>query len=218
MLDSGARKYVQPLFTWMARGLVRAHVSPNVLTVGGLLLGLGATGAFLRGLPGLALGLLWLSGLLDVLDGSVARLGNVASPFGALMDLVFDRIVEVVFILGVSFSIPSVRMGALFLLSSIIFSFSVFLAVGALLAKEKDGGKAFYYQGGLAERTETFLVFSGVILWPQRTEDFFLLFTAMILFTGFQRMKEAYGYFEGSSRALEEQIREAQKEAQKEAP
>ena len=152
MLDSGARKYVQPFFSLVAGILTRTGVHPNSLTLAALIAGLASSGLFLFGGRWSALLLLWLSGALDVLDGSVARIGGKMSPFGALMDLVFDRVVEIAFIAAVSLRFPQVRLVSILLLSSIIFSFSVFLAVGALAVNANRNGKAFYYQAGLAER------------------------------------------------------------------
>ncbi len=195
MLDSSARKYVQPVFTLAAGLLAKAGVHPNVLTIGALVAGLASALLFFVEGRWSALSLLWFSGLLDVLDGSVARLSGKMSPFGALMDLIFDRLVEVAFIVAVSLRLPHVGLASILLLSSIIFSFSVFLAVGALAVDAERDGKAFYYQAGLAERTETFLVFSVVILWPDAALPAFGIFAATIVFTGVQRMREAYVHF-----------------------
>ncbi|RDY66633.1 CDP-alcohol phosphatidyltransferase family protein, partial [Halobacillus trueperi] len=63
----------------------------------------------------------------------------------------------------------------LLLSTSIIVSITIFLVVGAV--SEKAGIKSFYYQAGVAERTEGFLLFSLMILFPQ-----FLLWTTMIFF------------------------------------
>jgi phosphatidylglycerophosphate synthase len=195
MLDSGARKFVQPFFSLVGGVLARAGVHPDSITLAALIVGLGSSALFFFGGRWSALLLLWFSGVLDVLDGSVARIGGRMSPFGALMDLVFDRIVEIGFIIAVSLRFPQARLVSVLLLSSIIFSFSVFLAVGALAASSKRSEKAFYYQAGLAERTETFLVFSVVMIWPESAPPAFAIFTAMIVFTGAQRMREAYIHF-----------------------
>lgn len=199
MLDSRARKYVQTFFSLLARLLIGMGATPNMLTLAALCTGMASAGAFFFGGRWSALALLWVSGVLDVLDGSVARIGGRMSPFGALMDLVFDRVVEISFIVAVSLRFPHVRLASVLLLSSIIFSFSVFLAVGALAVDAKRNGKAFYYQAGLAERTETFLIFSGVMLWPEAALPAFGVFTAMIVFTGFQRMREARIHFGNES-------------------
>ncbi|MCG0276460.1 MAG: CDP-alcohol phosphatidyltransferase family protein [Thermosediminibacteraceae bacterium] len=192
MLDSRARKYFQPYFSRLAQLLVRMGLTPDVITISAFAVGLLGAAALYFDLRTAAIVLLWLSGLADVLDGTVARMTGKSSAFGALMDLIFDRIVEMGYITVMAAKMQEVRMASILLLCSIIFSFSVFLASGALISKKTE--KAFYYQPGLAERTETFLVLSLAMLLPQSTVLIFNIFTAMIVFTGIQRMAEVYGY------------------------
>jgi len=82
------------------RLLTRLGLSPNAITLIGLL-GAVAT-AVLLSLGYLAAGgvTLLLSGMLDVLDGAVARATGKASPSGALLDSVVDRVSEAVVLLG----------------------------------------------------------------------------------------------------------------------
>jgi CDP-diacylglycerol--glycerol-3-phosphate 3-phosphatidyltransferase len=93
----------------VARGLIRLGVSPNALTLTGMVLTLAAgvcyalgagSGFALRLRPGrgsanafplLAGGMLVLSSACDMLDGAVARLGKHASKFGAFLDSTLDR-------------------------------------------------------------------------------------------------------------------------------
>ncbi|MBI4337669.1 MAG: CDP-alcohol phosphatidyltransferase family protein [Chloroflexi bacterium] len=84
----------------VARGLVRLGVTPNQVTLLGLLLAAPAayfasTGHFL--LAGL---FLMLSGLADALDGTVARLRGRVTRFGALLDSTMDRVEEAGILLG----------------------------------------------------------------------------------------------------------------------
>jgi len=71
--------------------LLIGRVSPNVITVSSLLL-CGVTGAAvaLGHLPG-AVWLYVFAGILDVLDGRIARLSRQQTPSGALLDSVSDR-------------------------------------------------------------------------------------------------------------------------------
>ncbi|MBZ4688003.1 MAG: hypothetical protein PWQ96_1940 [Clostridia bacterium] len=194
MLDSRARKYVQPLFAVIAKLFIKLHITPRMITVMALFLGLGSSVFFYYELSLPAIILLWFSGLLDALDGTVARMIGKTSPFGALLDIIFDRTVEISFIVAVALKLPESRMACIFLLCSIIFSFSIFLTVGAVV-KNKKKEKFFYYQAGLAERTETFIIFTLVMFFPTFTTKLFYLFTAMIVFTGCQRLLEAYLHF-----------------------
>jgi phosphatidylglycerophosphate synthase len=71
--------------------LLVGRVSPNAVTLGSLLL-CGITGAAvaLGHLPG-AVWLYVFAGVLDVLDGRIARQSNQQTPCGALLDSVSDR-------------------------------------------------------------------------------------------------------------------------------
>ncbi len=189
MLDTHARKIVQPLFEHAAGACIRLKLSPNFLTL--LSFGIGiSTGVFVYfGYPFVAVAMLWLSGLFDVLDGTVARRTGTSSALGTVMDVTFDRIVELSVVLGVAFHSPDLAVYLLFLTSAIIISMTVFLTVAAVA--EKSGVKSFYYQAGVAERTEGFIFFSLMVLLPGHAWWITLIFAAVIFFTAGQRFHEA---------------------------
>ncbi|MFU8690235.1 CDP-alcohol phosphatidyltransferase family protein [Rossellomorea sp. FS2] len=188
MLDTHARKWVQPGIETTARLFLKAGFTPNGVTVGAFIIGGGTGIVYYTGFPILAVLLLWVSGFLDAVDGSMARLTK-PSPFGTVMDVTFDRIVEISVILGVAAVHPEAVWPLLLLSVSIIISMTIFLTVGAV--SEKEGGKSFYYQAGLAERTEGFILFSLMMLFPSIVVWTTLLFVAVELYTGFQRFAEA---------------------------
>lgn len=74
--------------------LQKHHIYPNHLTLMGLMLSMAAGAAFSFGRFRLGGGALILSGLSDVLDGSLARNTGTTSPFGAFIDSVADRYSE----------------------------------------------------------------------------------------------------------------------------
>ncbi|MFE0176620.1 CDP-alcohol phosphatidyltransferase family protein [Streptomyces sp. NPDC059002] len=81
-----------PLVRFTAR---RTNITPNQITWGAFLLGLGSAACFALGdWKWLALGavIYHLSFILDCMDGKVARLTGQGSVFGAWLDFVFDRI------------------------------------------------------------------------------------------------------------------------------
>jgi CDP-diacylglycerol--glycerol-3-phosphate 3-phosphatidyltransferase len=85
----------------LARALLRAHVRPNHLTMVGLGVSILAAGALAQGQLRVGAVLLALAGLFDFFDGSLARLANSVSPFGAFLDSVADRYSDLVVLLGV---------------------------------------------------------------------------------------------------------------------
>jgi len=86
----------------VARALVRMRVRPNTITASSAIVIVGAGTGFALGEP--RLGALWLlvAGLLDVLDGQVARRSGMASRFGAFIDSSLDRLGEAVLFAGVA--------------------------------------------------------------------------------------------------------------------
>ena len=132
---------------------------------------------------------LWISGYLDAVDGSIARKTKTTSLFGTLMDITFDRIVETSIILSLAMRYSNARINFIVLLICIIISMTIFLTVGALV--EKKGMKSFYYQAGVAERSEGFLMLSLMILVPNYIVIFTNLFSTIIFITIIQRIIEA---------------------------
>ena len=85
----------------VARALLRAHVRPNHLTMVGLGVSILAACALAQGQLRVGAVLLTLAGLFDFFDGSLARLANSVSAFGAFLDSVADRYSDLVVLLGV---------------------------------------------------------------------------------------------------------------------
>ena len=84
----------------IARVLSKMGISPNMITFFGLILSCLAA-YFISvqsfGLAGLAL---LISGIFDLLDGTLARITDTASKFGSLWDSVIDRVSEGVVLFG----------------------------------------------------------------------------------------------------------------------
>jgi CDP-diacylglycerol--glycerol-3-phosphate 3-phosphatidyltransferase len=97
-LVSGFSDLVSPVAEW----LIRMRVRPNTITSMSAIVLIGAGIAF--GLDQPRLGAVWLllSGLLDILDGKVARGGGMVSTFGAFFDSTLDRIGEAVLYAGIA--------------------------------------------------------------------------------------------------------------------
>ena len=68
-------------------------------------------------------------------------------------------------------------------------SMTIYLTVGAL--SEKKGVKSFYYQAGVAERSEGFIFFSLMILIPSYLGIITNIFSILIIITAIQRFLEA---------------------------
>ncbi len=186
MLDTSVRKYIQTSMDVVAKysGLIYLH--PNMVTTLALIFGLASALLLGLGYNITAFILLWVSGTLDVLDGTVARLTKKSSKFGAYLDLIFDRIVEAAIILGLFFLAPQYPLTYMLFFVSVIFNFSTFMLAGTLFTN--TGVKSMHYDVGIAERTETFIVFSIAMLFPSHILIILNVFNALIFVTGIIRM------------------------------
>ncbi len=116
--DSTAfRNKIQHKIYWIINPLVRFFIrmglTPNAVTLIGLILNILVTIIFIEGAEkghrgelkyiGWAGALVLFAGLFDMLDGQVARLGKMSSSFGALFDSVLDRYSELILFLGICY-------------------------------------------------------------------------------------------------------------------
>ncbi len=94
----GFRSLLLPLVRW----LESHNTSPNMVTILGLFPAIAAGVCF--GLGRIRLGgvLVGISGLFDLIDGQLAKLGNRQTRFGALLDSTLDRYSEIAIFLGLS--------------------------------------------------------------------------------------------------------------------
>lgn len=105
--------------------LGRVGVSANALTLGSLLLACAAFAAAAQGAFGWAAALVVLSGVLDVLDGAVARATGSASPFGALLDSTVDRLSDALPLMGVAVFVGTRGPAGALVLLTVLAVFSV---------------------------------------------------------------------------------------------
>lgn len=85
---------VRRLFSPLSAAIGRTSISPNALTIIGLLLTLGSAVLVWYGHFVTAAILFTAGSLFDMLDGAVARLSERVTPMGAFLDSTFDRVGE----------------------------------------------------------------------------------------------------------------------------
>lgn len=189
MLDTHARKYVNPFIEFGANIFIKRKISANTVTT--LALILGGLSAVLLYLDKniLAVMLLWISGYLDAVDGSIARKTDSSSSFGTVLDVTFDRIVEIGIIFVSALKFEEIRLNIIVLLACILISMVIFLTVGAV--SEKSGIKSFYYQAGVAERSEGFIMLSLMMIFESYLGIVVNIFSFIVIITALQRMIEA---------------------------
>ncbi|WP_113637400.1 DUF4833 domain-containing protein [Nubsella zeaxanthinifaciens] len=155
-LQLGIYKIINPF----VKGLIKIGLTPNMVTTIGLMLNIGVAIIFIIGAEksnrgeleyvGWAGALVLFAGLFDMLDGQVARLGNMSSKFGALYDSVLDRYSEMVMFLGICYYLVSHH----YFLSSL---FAFIALIGSMMVsytRARAEGLGVECKGGLMQRPE----------------------------------------------------------------
>jgi phosphatidylglycerophosphate synthase len=167
LIGSRVGHSLDPLLLRLYRVLfLNRPVSPNSLTVCGLIVSLIVSYLAARGpLPAAGI-LLVLSGFFDLLDGAVARNKNMVTRFGGFLDSVLDRYSDLMVMFGISVHFLSV--------SDPFFSMTTFFAaVGVAIipyARARAEAASIRCDNGLLERSERIilliigLVFGGNVL------------------------------------------------------
>lgn len=137
--------------------LIKLKLNPNWFTTASLVLGIGAGICYGSGNLRWA-GLLILScGMLDSLDGVVARATDRVTRFGALYDSTLDRYAEVIAFFGLAFYFVDKKM--------LLVSVAIFIALaGSIMVsyvRARAEGLGFECKVGILQRAER-LVLLGV--------------------------------------------------------
>jgi CDP-diacylglycerol--glycerol-3-phosphate 3-phosphatidyltransferase len=100
MLTAWARRTFRGLLETVARFFQRLGVTPNQLTLTGLLLQAGVAVVIALGYLPLAGVLLIFTSIFDAFDGTLARMTGKSSKFGAFFDATVDRYAEALVLFG----------------------------------------------------------------------------------------------------------------------
>lgn len=148
----------KPRFALGAR-LHRRGVTADQITVLGLFLAAGAGVSIALGWFPLAVGLIIVGGLMDALDGAVAKAAGTTSKRGAFFDSTSDRLADGLIFGGVAWYFA---VGHHPLLALVPFAI---LATGNMVSYERAKAESlgFVAKGGLMERAER-LIMLGCIL------------------------------------------------------
>lgn len=189
MLDTYGRKYLDKYFEHTAAFFISKKLKPTHITFIALFLGILASAVYYFNYILLSIILLWFSGFLDAVDGAMARKMQSITKTGTLLDICFDRVVELVFIVVFAIKHHTAVFALLCLTCAIVLSMTVFLTSGMLL--ENKSKKSFHYQAGLMERTEGFIMFTIMMSLNSFMSEITYIYAALILFTAGQRLLEA---------------------------
>jgi phosphatidylglycerophosphate synthase len=190
MLDRAVRRLLARPLDAAGGALADVGVRPLALTAAGWFVGVGACVAVGLGHWNVGLVLWLLNRLLDGLDGPTARrLGP--TELGGFLDIVADFSIYAGFVVAVAVAVPPARIASLALLSAYYISGTAFLALSSLI--ERRGGiqtdeRSLRFVGGLAEGTETVVVYVLFCLFPDQSAVIAWIFAVAVAFTAAQRI------------------------------
>src|ERR1700744_6733963 len=155
-LQLGIYKVIDPV----VKMFIKLGLTPNAVTSIGFVLNVGVAIIFIIGAEegnrgdltyiGWAGGLILFAGLFDMLDGQVARLGNMKSTFGALYDSVLDRYSEQIMFLGICYYLVAHH----YFLSSIFAFIALMGSMMVSYVRARAEGLGIECSGGLMQRPE----------------------------------------------------------------
>ena len=105
------QKIIYVIITPVIKGMIRIGFTPNLVTTIGFVLNIAATIMLLyaagemtgsTSIVGWSGAVILFAGLFDMMDGRLARIGNMSSKFGALWDSTLDRYSELFTLFGIA--------------------------------------------------------------------------------------------------------------------
>ena len=188
-LRSAVRSYFEQPGARMFRAL---GFSPNSITVLGFLVCVAsaylvASGWLVWG------GVVFLAGgVLDLFDGALARMTGQDSPFGALLDSVFDRLGEAALFVGLGvYALRGDHSDDYRAWFIVVLLLALIFSQGVSYLRARGEGLGVFTRAGVMTRTERVVILgAGLILgWiPWLLLGILALIAAVSCFTLFQRM------------------------------
>ena len=183
--------------------MIKIGFTPNLVTTTGFVLNLVAAGMFLYAaneftdsttIVGWSGGVILFAGLFDMMDGRLARMGNMSSKFGALWDSTLDRYSELFTLFGVAMYL--ILNG--WIISGIVTFFAMVGSVMVSYVRARAEGLGIECKVGLMQRPERVVLTSlGAILCGIFDNIWFLVVPIIIIailanITAFWRIGHCY--------------------------
>jgi CDP-diacylglycerol--glycerol-3-phosphate 3-phosphatidyltransferase len=145
-ISNDSRSRIKAVFEPIALAMGRAGLTPDALTVIGF--GITVVGAILLAMQQWLVGgiVVFVGGVFNMFDGTLARATGQASPLGGFMDSVFDRAGEVVVYVGIVAGLQAVGVADGTLLAAAAMGAAVLVSY----ARAKSDAHGFTAGMGLA--------------------------------------------------------------------
>jgi CDP-diacylglycerol--glycerol-3-phosphate 3-phosphatidyltransferase len=163
MFDGKFRAPVDAAVKPIGAALRKTKLTPDHLTVVGLVVGAAAAVAVGAGELRLGLSLVILAALPDLLDGALAKASNPASQRGAFFDSTIDRITDALLFGGILYYFATTEDPRLTLLPFAVSSLSAVISY----QRAKAESLGLDAKGGLMERAERIVAICvGLLIEP----------------------------------------------------
>lgn len=189
MFDGHLRSSVDRAIKPIGNRLRRTRVTPDHLTIAGLVIAVGASVAIALGQLALGLLLVILAALPDLLDGALAKASNTSSQRGAFFDSVVDRVTDSLLLGGVAWYFASHESAHL-----AILPFAV-AGVSSVISYERAKAESLglHAKGGLMERAERIIALCIGLLFPPLLIPVMWLMLVLTAVTAVQRFLKVWG-------------------------
>jgi CDP-diacylglycerol--glycerol-3-phosphate 3-phosphatidyltransferase len=197
MIGTRVQQFVRRLVEYIMQPLVRTGITPNMLTLIGLLLTTFTAGVIAFNHLRIG-GILVLSaGIFDMFDGAMARVSQKNSKFGAFFDSTLDRYSEGVLLLGIIIYAqlhlpPESAIGAITTVDLVVW-LTYLTAISSLMisyARARAEGLGLECKIGLLARPErVILLAAGLLIGGQQGLIWTMLVMALLTtITAIQRI------------------------------
>ncbi|MDY7103818.1 MAG: CDP-alcohol phosphatidyltransferase family protein [Actinomycetota bacterium] len=188
MFDGHWRSPIEQGLAPIGRGLRRAGISADVITVAGLVMSCATAVAIGTGHFRLAFLFLLLTGIPDALDGAVAKAAGTSSTRGAFFDSVADRVTDAMLFFGIAWWFAEDRGGTIVLLPFAAF------AVASLVSYQRAKAESLGLQakGGIMERAERVIVLGLGLLFPEFLVGVLWVLLTLTALTAVQRFVKVW--------------------------
>jgi CDP-diacylglycerol--glycerol-3-phosphate 3-phosphatidyltransferase len=168
--------------------LRRTKLTPDHLTIAGLVLGVGAAVAIGLGYLPLGLLLVVLAALPDLLDGALAKASETASQRGAFFDSTVDRITDALLFGGVAWYLASEYSAHMAILPYAL------LASSSLISYQRAKAESLGLdaKGGLMERAERVVLLCIGLLFEPLLIPVLWIMLALTIVTAVQRFVKVW--------------------------
>jgi len=188
MFDGKFRVPVDKAVRPIGNGLRRTGLTPDHLTIMGLLVSVGAAIAIGAGQLLLGLGLVILGAVPDLLDGALAKASNSSSQRGAFFDSTIDRFSDALLLGGIAWHLASTESAHMSILPFAVMAFSA--TISYMRAKAESLG--LDAKGGLMERAERIIALCIGLLIPVLLIPILWVLLALTAITAVQRFVKVW--------------------------